>query len=270
MHIMCTVKSIWLRGFFFLAAIVAPLLLATAQAPGTSAPPAAHKTVVVELFTAEGCSSCPPADDLLARLRQVKPDDGLEIIPLGLHVDYWNSQGWIDKFSSAAYTERQQTYAQKFKIEGPYTPQMVVDGATEFVGNDAAHARQAIIEAARRPSQAEVQIASVAGDRLQVRIKAEESVSGEVMLAMTEDNLSSKVRAGENDGKELHHAAVVRELRSLGRLRNGGFEADLHLKIQKGWKRQDLRVVVFVQEPRNGKMEGAAAIPLAETLTSAQ
>jgi hypothetical protein len=267
---MCTVRSIWLRGFLFLVAIVAPLLLATAQTPGAPAPPAAHKAVVVELFTAEGCSSCPPADDLLARLRQVKPSDGLEIIPLGLHVDYWNSQGWTDRFSDAAYTDRQQKYARKFKIEGPYTPQMVVDGTTEFVGNDVAHARQAIMDAAARPTLAKVEIASEAGDKLQVHIKAEESVSGEVMLAVTEDNLVSKVHAGENDGRELHHAAVVRELRSLGRLRNGDFEADLHLKIQKSWKRQDLRAVVFVQEAQNGKMVGAAAIPLTEVLSSAQ
>jgi hypothetical protein len=266
---MCTVKFIGLRAFLFLAAIMAPLLLATAQAPSAPAP-AARKAVVVELFTAEGCSSCPPADDLLARLRQVKFADGLEVIPLGLHVDYWNSQGWLDRFSAAAYTERQEKYAHKFKIEGPYTPQMVVDGATQFVGNDVPHLRQAISEAALRPSQAEVQIAPMAGDKLQVKIKAEESVPGEVMLALTEDNLASKVRAGENNGKELHHAAVVRELRSLGRLHNGGFEADLPLKIQKSWKRQDMRVVVFVQEPHNGSMEGAAAIPLAETVTSAQ
>ncbi len=149
-------------------------------------------------------------------------------------------------------------------------PQMVVDGAAEFVGNDAPHARQAITQAALSPSHADVQIASVAGDKLLVRIKAEENAAGEVMLALTEDNLASKVHAGENDGRELHHAAVVRELHLLGRLRNGGFEAGVPLKIQKDWKRQDLRVVVFVQEPQSGRMEGAAAIPLPEKLGSAR
>jgi hypothetical protein len=267
---MRTQKFIWVRGFLFLAAIAAPLLLSTANRLGAPAPPAARKAVVVELFTSEGCSSCPPADDLLARLRQEKFAEGMEVIPLGLHVDYWNFQGWTDRFSSAAYTRRQEKYAQKFRIEGPYTPQMVVDGAQEFVGNDAARARQAITQAALRPSQAEVQISSVAGDKLLVRIKAEESVSGEVVLALTEDNLASKVHAGENDGRELHHAAVVRELQPLGRLRNGGFEAGAPLKIQKDWKRQDLRVVVFVQEPQSGRIEGAAAMPLAEKLTSAR
>jgi hypothetical protein len=267
---MSTVKYIWLRVFLFFAAFAAPLFVATANGLGAPQPPAPRKSVVVELFTSEGCSSCPPADDLLARLRQEKFAEGFEVVPLGLHVDYWNFQGWTDRFSAAAYTRRQEKYAERFRIAGPYTPQIVVDGAAEFVGSDAAHARQAITKAGLRPSRAEVQITSVAGDKLLVRIKAEENVSGEVMLALTEDNLVSKVHAGENDGRELRHAAVVRELQLLGRLRNGSFEAGLPLKIQKDWKRQDVRVVVFVQEPQSGRMEGAAAIPLPEKLTSAR
>lgn len=254
---MCTVRFIWLRGLVFLAAIAAPLLLAR---PGTPAAPAARKAVVVELFTSEGCSSCPPADELLGRLRQEKFSGGLEVIPLGLHVDYWNFQGWTDRFSSAAYSRRQEKYAQKFRIEGPYTPQMVVDGASEFVGSDTARARQAIAQAALRLQLAQVEISFAAPDNLLVRVKAQENASGEVMLVLTEDNLASKVRAGENDGRELHHAAVVRELHTLGRLRNGGFEAAVPLKLAKEWKREDMRIVVFVQEPSSGSIQGAAAI----------
>lgn len=264
------VKYAGLRRFLLFVAIAAPLFLVTVSRLGAQAPASAHKAVVVELFTSEGCSSCPPADALLARLRQQKLADGLEIIPLGLHVDYWNFQGWTDRFSDAAYTRRQQKYAQKFRIEGPYTPQMVVDGAQEFVGNDATLARQAITQAALRPSLADVQISSVAADKIAVRIKAEDSAPGDVLLAITEDNLASKVHAGENDGRELRHAAVVRDLQLLGRLRDGTFEAGLPLKIQKDWKRQDLRVVVFVQEPQSGRIKGAAAIALPEKVTSAR
>src|SRR6266404_4349780 len=107
-----------------LAAIFISIALAKTSEPG-----APRKAVVVELFTSEGCSSCPPADELLTHLRQDLAAKNIQVIPLGFHVDYWNSLGWKDRFSSPAYSERQQQYAQKFRLEGPYTPQMVVDGA---------------------------------------------------------------------------------------------------------------------------------------------
>ena len=218
----------------------------------------------MELFTSEGCSSCPPADALLGRLRQEKLADGLEVIPLGLHVDYWNFQGWTDRFSSAGYTQRQENYARRFHIDGPYTPQMVVDGAAEFVGSDASRARQAIIQAGLRPQGADVEISSNADGKLLVRVKAAPSASGssEVMLALTEDNLANKVGGGENSGRELHHAAVVRELRSLGRLGKGPFEARVPLTLKKDWKTENVRIVVFVQE-ESGRIDGAAAVTAA-------
>jgi hypothetical protein len=254
-------KSIWLRGLLLVAAVTVPLFLATQGKPQASAA-SAHKAVVVELFTSEGCSDCPPADDLLARLRRQPPADGVEIIPLGLHVDYWNSQGWKDRFSSSEYSERQQRYAGKLHVDGPYTPQMVVDGVSQFVGNDPQAAAKAIRDAAQRPQSAIIQIA---GDdkKFEVAVKAPQQTSGEVMLAITEDNLMSKVTAGENNKRELHHAAVVRDLRSLGRLHDGSFEAAFPLKLNKDWKRDDLRIVVFVQEPHTGPIDGAASLQLA-------
>jgi hypothetical protein len=263
-------KFLWLGGAIVLAAIMAAVLLHRTTIVGHAAPPAARTAVVVELFTSEGCSSCPPADELLGRLRQEKLADGLEVIPMGLHVDYWNFQGWADRFSSASYSERQENYARRFRIEGPYTPQMVVDGAVEFVGSDSSRARQAITQAAQRPQGADVKISPIAEDKLQVHVKAapSASTSGEVLLALTEDNLASKVGAGENSGRELHHAAVVRELRSLGRLENGGFDAQVPLRLNKDWKRENVRIVVFVQE-ESGRIDGAAAIAAA-SLTRAR
>lgn len=240
--------------------VVITMLLAM---PGAGTPPAvARKAVVVELFTSEGCSSCPPADALLGRLRQEKFADGLEVVPLGLHVDYWNSLGWTDRFSSDAYSRRQEKYAERFRIEGPYTPQMVVDGGLQFTGNDAQRARQAILQAAEHPQLANIEISFPGADKLLVKVKAEAGNSGEVMMAVTEDNLSTKVRAGENGGRELRHAAVVRELRSLGRLHGGSFEAGVPLKLQNDWKREDLRLVVFVQDPATWSIAGAATAPL--------
>ncbi|HEY6306565.1 MAG TPA: DUF1223 domain-containing protein [Candidatus Angelobacter sp.] len=260
---MCTVKFIWLRGAVFLAAIVLPLFLATQNRSAAPASSPGRKAVVVELFTSEGCSSCPPADALLGRLRQEKFADGVEVIPLGLHVDYWNFQGWTDRFSSASYSERQAKYAQRLGTEGPYTPQMVVDGASQFVGSDASRARQAIVQAAHQPQAAEVEISAAPGDKVLVRIKAAPATSGEVLLAITEDNLTSSVRAGENNGRELHHAAVVRELRSLGRLGNGAFESVVPLKLKSDWKRENTRIAVFVQEEKSGRIGGAAAVAAA-------
>jgi hypothetical protein len=259
---MYTVKLSWLVGAIFSAAILLAVLLHRSAGAGAAEPPAARKAVVVELFTSEGCSSCPPADELLGRLRQEKFADGLEVIPLGLHVDYWNFQGWTDRFSTAEYSERQANYARRFRIDGPYTPQMVVDGTAEFVGSDASHARQAISQEALRPQGAEVEISPAEDDKLLVHVKTGTGTSGEVVLAVTEDNLVSTVRAGENSGRELHHAAVVRELRSLGRLGNGGFEARVPVTLNKDWKNENVRIVVFVQE-ESGRIDGAAAIAAA-------
>jgi len=123
-----------------------------------SAGPAARRVVVAELFTSEGCSSCPPADALLGHLRQDLAQQGIEVIPLGFHVDYWNSLGWKDRFSSADYSRRQEQYAQTLRVDGPYTPEMVVDGAVEFVGNDSGQAQRSIREAASQPEVATVKI----------------------------------------------------------------------------------------------------------------
>lgn len=250
-------KITWLRTALVLAAVLIPISVAK-----TGTPDAPRKCVVVELFTSEGCSSCPPADALLGRLREVKLADGVEIVPLGLHVDYWNQQGWIDRFSSDAYTRRQQKYAERFRIEGPYTPQMVVDGALQFTGNDANRAQQAILQEAQRPQPAQIQISRGEPDSVQLQVKTAAGAAGEVMLAVTEDNLATKVGAGENGGRELHHWAVVRELRSIGRLHDGSFESSVPLKLKKDWKREDLRVVVFVQDPATGRIDGAATAPV--------
>jgi len=231
----------------------------------TTEPADPRKAVVVELFTSEGCSSCPPADVLLGRLRQDLAAQGVEVIPLGFHVDYWNSLGWKDRFSAAEFSQRQEQYARSLGVDGPYTPQMIVDGAAEFVGSDAARARSAIADAASHPQAAQIEI-STAADKfnvLYVRVKAATPANGaDVRLAVTEDNLATKVGGGENGGRELHHAAVVRELRQLGTTHDGNFEADIPLKLQIDWKRNDLRLVVFVQERPAGKVLGAASIAL--------
>lgn len=245
------------------AAVVAAAILWSSaiskSAPFAPAAPGKH-AVVVELFTSEGCSSCPPADELLGHLRQSANSNGAEVIPLGFHVDYWDSAAWHDRFDSAAYSHRQENYARKFHIDGPYTPQMVVNGQIEFVGSLAGQAHEAIAEASREGSAADVQL-SLTKDGL-LRVTITHSQPAEVMLAITEDNLSTNVAGGENGGRTLHHSAVVRQLQHLGDISGGRFSSAVPLKLNQGWKRQDLRTVVFVQSSDSGKILGAASMPL--------
>src|SRR3984893_16188948 len=139
-----------LRSFAVAAALFG--VFTSPPAPGVAQTTQANRTpVLVELFTSEGCSSCPPADALLAKLDQTQPIDGAEIIVLGEHVDYWDGQGWHDRFSSHQYTERQNEYCGRLHVDSAYTPQMIVDGTDQFVGNDAAHAVRAIQHAAETP-----------------------------------------------------------------------------------------------------------------------
>jgi len=253
--------------FFHLKLVLAVLLVLLGAAfflrPATPASGAANRTVLVELFTSDGCSSCPPADELLAHLRQDLAAKNIQVVPLGFHVDYWNSLGWKDRFSSADFSHRQEQYARRLNLDGPYTPQMVVDGEQEFVGSNAGQAQRAISNAAGRPELATVKLSPVGADQLSIDVKAPATAGdAAVLLAITEDNLATKVGSGENNGHTLRHAAVVRELRSLGRLRDGGFQASVPIKLDKDWKREDLRAVVFVQQGDAGKIQGAASVSL--------
>jgi hypothetical protein len=250
-----------LAGGIGIALCCAVLASRAIIAKPAATPEAKQKTVVVELFTSEGCSSCPPADALLLQLRQQAQQQGTEIIPLGFHVDYWNDLGWKDRFSSAAYSRRQEQYARRFALDGPYTPQMVVDGSSEFTGSDSSRARAAISQEATQSQAADVQLSLASPDKLLVRVNASGgNISGDVTLAITEDNLTTNVGAGENNGRVLRHAAVVREFRTLGKLAQGSFQAEIPLVPAKEWKPRDLRYVVFVQEAANGRIEGAASL----------
>jgi hypothetical protein len=246
-----------------IAGIYISVVLAKTTEPGVP-----RRAVVVELFTSEGCSSCPPADELLGRLRQDLSAKNIQVIPLGFHVDYWNSLGWKDRFSSAEFTQRQEQYTHALKVDGPYTPEMVVNGEVEFVGNDAGQAQRTIRQQASELETAQVKIAPAGADQLTIQVKgpAESSGNALVMLAITEDNLSTQVGSGENGGRKLHHAAVVRELQELGMLHNGIMETTVPLKLEKDWKHNDLRAVVFVQQGPSGKIEGAASVALADQL----
>ncbi|MEO8369984.1 MAG: DUF1223 domain-containing protein [Candidatus Solibacter sp.] len=201
--------------------------------------------VLIELFTSEGCSSCPPADRLLELLDS-------QAIVLSEHVDYWDRLGWRDPYSSHANTLRQQTYARVFGKDGPYTPQMVIDGTTEFVGNDAPRATQELARA-RSHEKLGVHLTRTA-DGVQVRIDAA-SKAAEVWLALAEDRGTQQVASGENKGRTLHHVAILRSLRKLGVLKKGAeFSQMVEAPANGG------RLIVFVQEGGFGRVYGVGAL----------
>jgi hypothetical protein len=230
--------------------------------------------VLVELFTSEGCSSCPPADELLANLQQQQPVQGAEIITLSEHVDYWNHLGWADPFSSARFSERQTAYATHFGGNSIYTPQMIVDGQDEFVGSNVSAARDSIAKAARlskalviidlqKPKPADpaviqvtVTINNLDGDSKGV---------ADVFLALAESGLRSSVQRGENKGRNLTHTSVVRKLELIGTVDPNAastFTAQQRVTLDRSWNREQLRAVIFAQRRRDLRVIGVSSTDL--------
>jgi hypothetical protein len=235
----------------------------------SSATPSIIRTpVLVELFTSESCSSCPPADALLQRLDRSQPVRNAELVVLGEHVDYWNDLGWKDPYSSQQFTLRQEEYARRFRIGGSYTPQMVVDGNVQLVGSDERHAVQAI-ESAAEAAKLPVSLTPMRPDgtnTIAVHIEAGHpspsakpmAASGQVWIAIADDSDQSNVKRGENAGRTLTHVAVVRSLTQVGELdRSGMFSGDAKVNAGNA-NAKDLRVVAIVQEAHTGRVVGVA------------
>ena len=220
--------------------------------------------VLAELFTSEGCSSCPPADDLLRRLLNDQPVDGVEVVPISEHVDYWDRLGWRDPFSSAHYSERQSAYAHALGGGQIYTPQLVVDGALEAVGNDFSAVRKALTRAAQSP-HANVTISATrvdTGSKVTVRVAVSDlpapfaASKTEVMVAVVEDGLATDVPRGENARRRLRHDAVARGLTSIGTLASAG---ELTGVVDVGGDMSSRRrIVVFLQDRTTRRIAGVA------------
>jgi hypothetical protein len=264
-----------MRSLGLLSLLAAGAILLIAPVAGDSQQGRKPKTaVLVELFTSEGCSSCPPADRLLIELQERQPFAGVEIVALGEHVDYWDGLGWRDRFSSAELTARQRDYSLHFGQNRVYTPQMIVDGAEEFVGSDKGRAQQAIQRAAARP-KARLRIVPGAlpggagPSRWTIHVDglpAKSPPRVDVYVAVTESGLSNQVSKGENRGRRLQHASVVRVLRKAGVMGNSPaakFERTVELALDTDWNRENLRVVAFVQESGAGRVLGATSLALA-------
>lgn len=217
-----------------------------------------RRPVLLELFTSEGCSSCPPADQLLETFDRTQPAAGADLIVLSEHVDYWNRLGWADPYSSALFTGRQQDYVSRFHMDSAYTPQLVIDGRREVVGSDEASARAAIAEAATY-AKPEIDLsAQRSRDGVKVVMKiAQAAHDTNIYVVLAEDHAESKVTRGENSGRSLSHVAVVRTLLLAGKTdAQGRFVKEMTLGLRNSAATQ--RVVVFLQDSRSRQILGAA------------
>jgi hypothetical protein len=243
--------------------LVAGALAAAPAGAGEESPASVHP-VVVELFTAQGCSSCPPADRVLTELGG---ESGGRIIPLAFHVDFWNHDGWTDPFSSADWTKRQVAYARKLGLQQVYTPQAIVDGSVELVGSRGQELRSAVAAAAAKPAAAIALKLEPSESKVRVRAEVElpealrSSGSWELMLAVYETGLVTPVRAGENGGKTLQNDYVVRTLRRGDRVRATSTQTAT-LSLEKSWNRERLGIAAFLQDPSTLEIRGANARPL--------
>ena len=236
----------------------------------TSAHPALdtpRPPVLVELFTSQGCSSCPLADELLIRLDEQQPVAGALVIPLSEHVEYWNGLGWRDPFSAPTFTQRQREYGDALATGALYTPQMVVDGRMEFVGSQGEVAQQAIARAAAAP-KAELALVMTGGGGSPLTVEV--TISGvwrlgalgdtDLWLAVTEEGLATDVRRGENAHRRLRHAAVVRRLEQIETLSApipDRLAAVAQIALEPEWQVRSLRLVAFLQERKSRRVLGA-------------
>ncbi|MEZ4886145.1 MAG: DUF1223 domain-containing protein [Chitinophagales bacterium] len=233
--------------------------IATSSESNTNAIEATIEPIaVVELFTSQGCSSCPPADRVLRELIEEGKQTGKRIYGLSFHVDYWNYLGWKDPYSKTDFSDRQRHYNQHLKSRGSYTPQMIVNGVSEFVGSKREYANQELAYALKTPAKIEIEITDLQLDKTKNQLQFECQLTGDcksckVNIAAVESNLKDAVKRGENSGRTLQHDNVVRAFHTQG------FEASdkVILDLPKGMDFEESAVIVYVQEGKYSRIVGA-------------
>jgi hypothetical protein len=252
-------------------AVVAISFRWPAHSSAFSGSPSSKQPVILELFTSEGCSSCPPADSLLEKLSADQPVDGVEILALEEHVDYWNHLGWTDSFSSPDFSRRQEQYADILPDGGVYTPQMIVDGVAQFIGNRTNEALQQVRWAASHP-KARLLFTSVSAPNAHTRsfeLRIDPSSAApnisplDLWIAVTEKGLHSSVTAGENSGHTLQHAPVVRFLHQQQSI-SIPFNAPIPFTfdLNHHWNLANLSVVAFLARPHSREILAAGSSPV--------
>jgi len=213
--------------------------------------------VVAELFTSEGCSSCPPADKLLEKIQNENP--GKSVYVLAFHVDYWDHQGWKDRFSNPAFTARQRQYADWLNLETVYTPQMVVNGRKEFIGSYEGPITKTITKELGQPAANALTLRThIEGSKLHVDFTATPEKNAELVLALVQRLATSNVKAGENEGRQLSHVQIVRQLYTQDVNNNQKISIDLPADFnEKGYE-----LIGFVQHKKDGKITAATKAEL--------
>jgi hypothetical protein len=243
--------------------VVAAALFSVAASAQPFASPETNtrRPVLVELFTSEGCSDCPPADALLAQLDATQFVPGAQAIVLSEHVTYWNHEGWSDPFSFEAMTDRQQNYVAHFGIDSSYTPQIVVDGAEQFVGGDVARLSSAVAKAAATPKQEiSIEKAEWIDGSAHFSVRGPAGSNTALVAVLAENATRSVVRRGENAGRTLQHVAVVRVIKDFGSKGIDGRQLDLPgpRPLTAGQSEGPLRLVVFLIDRKTGHVVAAA------------
>jgi len=228
------------------------------QRASSSVPvPAGPGFAVVELFTSEGCSSCPPADDLVARIQ--KEDKDLPVYLLAFHVDYWDRLGWKDVFSSSAYSDRQRQYARWLKLESVYTPEIVVNGKKEFVGSEASTLRSSIesnLKLYNNDIKLSISNLKKEGNKLEWSWQTEGNKKGlSLVVALVQHSATTNVKSGENGGHTLSHVQIVRNLQSVPL--NGKGNGTGHMDWSAAMTAGEAEVIAFLQEEDNGEIVAA-------------
>jgi len=225
------------------------------------------QVVLVELFTSEGCSSCPPADDILRQINGKRTSAGQLIVGISEHVTYWNDDGWKDPYSSPIYTERQDAYGNRFGLSSVYTPQMVVDGERQFVGNDSRALIQALI-AEEHQEQIDLRILSSVPSEgfLTVRFSVKQVQPRhalEIMAVLTDDADSSSVLRGENKGHTLQHVSVARAMTKVATI-NTDSEETVRIPVPSSITSAHgvgHHLILFAQGKNLGSVVGVDTVP---------
>jgi hypothetical protein len=267
----CSSLSFW---GVLLAGLLSPAVVAGGRVPQTDnktaaavAPTAGARPVLIELFTSEGCSSCPPADTLVRKLDASQPIPGAQLIVLSEHVTYWDHDGWKDPNSSPALTDRQSEYERTLGRDTAFTPQIIVDGTEEIRNGNTPQQVEEVLKRAKTAPKVPIRIGEVivnggSPSVLRVHIETGENFAkhnADVYVAVAFDRVESEVLRGENGGKHLVHVSVVQELRRIGKLPKGQtFAQDVELKLKPGTDPKNLKLMAFVQESGPGKVLGAA------------
>lgn len=249
-----------LKRFAACLLALAGCILVPVIAVAQSAPDHGRVPVLVELFTSEGCSDCPPADRLLELLDTKQPISGAQAIVLSEHVTYWNHQGWTDPFSLDDIDLRQKEYGDQFKLDSVYTPQAVIDGSTQLVGNNATGLETAIEHATATPKKT-LSIANAHWDKdaVSFSVQVPTDKGSKLVAALAADATGSKITRGENAGRTLHHVAVVRSIKELNANAADGRAVRLSGgSLAKEAASTPIRLVVFLVDKKSGHVTAVA------------